>query len=147
MKSQPSEGDSVPRPDDDTEAILSRRKFLIASALAGAGIGVGATGCGSKPRPSPNVYGGACLSVPPRHVREPGPPQPPEPNYQGQPDPPEGGQESSRQFGPIEPDGQDPPDQPESDRARGPQPPDVHTIPQVCLSVTSLPRHRPPREP
>lgn len=42
---------------EDTEAILSRRSFLIKSALSGAG--VAATACGPKPSPHP------CLSEPP----------------------------------------------------------------------------------
>ena len=36
------------RPDEDTEAILNRRRFLIASALAGAGLGAVA-GCDPEP--------------------------------------------------------------------------------------------------
>ena len=53
----------MPTHDDDTQAILRRRRFLIQSALAGAGLGALLTGC----RPEPH----ACLSV------VPAPPKPP----------------------------------------------------------------------
>ena len=40
--------------DEDTEAILSRRRFLIASTLAGAGMGGALSGCRPQP-PEPKV--------------------------------------------------------------------------------------------
>jgi hypothetical protein len=62
---QPREGDqpdaSQGEPTEDRAAILSRRAFLIESALASAGITVGIAGCGpSQKDTAPQV----CLSVP-----------------------------------------------------------------------------------
>jgi hypothetical protein len=57
------------RRDEDTEAILRRRKFLIQSALAGAGLGALLAGCEAEPKvclevtpdgPNPNI----CLQPP-----------------------------------------------------------------------------------
>ena len=45
--------------DEDTEAILSRRRFLISSTLAGAGLGAALSGCRPEP-PQPKV----CLTTP-----------------------------------------------------------------------------------
>jgi hypothetical protein len=61
-------GEAPARREEDREAILSRRKFLIESALASAGItlGVGVAGCGpSKKETAPQV----CLSVAPVEPR------------------------------------------------------------------------------
>jgi hypothetical protein len=60
----PQDGDQPDRDQgeatEDRAAILSRRAFLIESALVSAGITVGVAGCGpSKPDPAPQV----CLSV------------------------------------------------------------------------------------
>jgi len=63
----PPEDDRQGQPDEDTEAILSRRRFLISSTLAGAGLGGAMSGCGPYSRP--------CLTLP----RKPPPPQPPGP--------------------------------------------------------------------
>jgi hypothetical protein len=76
---------------EDRDAILSRRKFLIESALASAGITIGVAGCGpSKKDTGPQV----CLSIapqpqeclkvaPPRpNVCLSPPPQPPPPQPQ-----------------------------------------------------------------
>ena len=40
-----------PRSDEDTEAILNRRRFLIESTMAGAGIGAVLSGCEAQPGP------------------------------------------------------------------------------------------------
>jgi len=93
----PQDGD---RPDDgqgepteDREAILSRRAFLIESALASAGITVGLAGCDTKRGTGPQV----CLSIAapppdagtrkplPRVCLEEMPPQPPRPSVCLQP--------------------------------------------------------------
>jgi len=50
---KPTEGSD--RPSDDSEAILSRRNFLIEAALAGVGIaGIGAS-CEETDEPQPRV--------------------------------------------------------------------------------------------
>ena len=90
--------DEQERAREDTEAILSRRAFLIQSALAGAGVAAGAAGCDkkgkpaqapSKPRPQiclkkrgPRPDGSLrpCLSVRP-------PEEPPRPMTAGDPKP------------------------------------------------------------
>ena len=65
MKSEHRADDPEKWSDEDTEAILSRRRFLIESTLAGAGIGALATGCRPQvclevtPDPEPRV----CLEV------------------------------------------------------------------------------------
>ena len=58
-----------PRRDEDTEAILNRRRFLIESALAGAGLGAVLSGCEDETAPR------ACLSVapPPKTCLQPPP--------------------------------------------------------------------------
>jgi hypothetical protein len=69
MYEDPPPEDARQRPEEDcedTEAILARRRFLIASTLAGAGLGVALSGCQPKPclkvkEPGPRV----CLSVKP----------------------------------------------------------------------------------
>jgi hypothetical protein len=65
-----------PRNDEDTEAILNRRRFLIESTLAGAGIGAVLSGCEAQPclkiKPEPRQ----CLDVPPdRPTSKPTEPQ------------------------------------------------------------------------
>ena len=65
---EPPEDAREKQEDEDTEAILSRRRFLIFSTLAGAGIGPAMSGCQREP-PKPKV----CLKVP---SREPEPPPP-----------------------------------------------------------------------
>ena len=57
--SQEPRGSEEKRHDEDTEAILARRRFLIRSALAGAGLGAVLAGCESKPEAVPRP----CLSV------------------------------------------------------------------------------------
>ena len=65
--------------DDDTEAILRRRRFLIQSALAGAGIGALLAGCAPKPcltvlQPPAEPTPRPCLAVvPPPQPSKPGP--------------------------------------------------------------------------
>ncbi len=54
-------------PPEDREAILSRRRFLIESALASAGITIGVAGCGTKKEEVPQV----CLSPPPQSQKAP----------------------------------------------------------------------------
>jgi hypothetical protein len=138
MKGQPSAGDSESRPDEDTNAILSRRQFLITSSLAGAGIGVAAAGCRPKPdnfRPG-NPFFQPCLSI----ARPRPDPEPPEPNHQDQADPPESSQETPPRFEPFEPDSQNQADAPTSDQQEGRRLPEASTIPQVCLSVSPDPR-------
>jgi hypothetical protein len=86
----PQDGDPPDRGQgeatEDRAAILSRRAFLIESALASAGITVGVAGCGpSKKDTAPQV----CLSVPRECLkvaqpRDAGPP-PPRPNVCLQP--------------------------------------------------------------
>jgi hypothetical protein len=75
---KPGEAPARPgEPAEDRDAILSRRKFLIESALASAGITIGVAGCGpSKKDPGPQV----CLSVAPQ-------PPPPDAAF-AQPPPP-----------------------------------------------------------
>jgi hypothetical protein len=82
------EGEPRPEPDrgeatEDRAAILSRRAFLIESALASAGITVGLAGCGpSKKETVPQV----CLSIalPPPDAAAPAS-QPPRPSVCLQP--------------------------------------------------------------
>lgn len=86
---------SKKRPDEDTQAILDRRRFLIQSTLATAGIVAGAGGCRPEPEvcltpapPEPQV----CLSVaapePCLDVSEPQePPMPPDGSGGNQPEP------------------------------------------------------------
>ena len=87
---QPTDRDE--RPDQDTRAILDRRRFLIASAMAGAGLGAVVAGCSCEPqvcltvvepRPKPG-------SKPATGPPEPKPclsPLPPKPKTAGQPKP------------------------------------------------------------
>ena len=63
--------------DEDTEAILSRRRFLISSTLAGVGIGTALSGCERFARP--------CLQLAP----PPQPPQPPKPEPGPKAEPPQ----------------------------------------------------------
>jgi len=71
-----------PRHDEDTQAILDRRRFLIESTLAGAGLGALAAGCDTeKPRPCLSIAKEPqpCLSVikePPKKPDTATPPQP-----------------------------------------------------------------------
>ena len=91
MKSQREAIDSDGRTDEDTEAILNRRRFLIQSTLASAGVGAVMSGCKAEPEP------GICLSVdPPEPEPEPevcldvAPPEPePEPQVSQDVEPPE----------------------------------------------------------
>jgi len=81
MKSRAQANDPGKRPEEDTEAILGRRRFLIASALAGAGIGIALSGCPMT-----------CLSYAPnpRPCLEVAPPEPePEPQVCLEVEPPE----------------------------------------------------------
>ena len=81
---EPPEEDRQRQGDEDTEAILSRRRFLIFSTLAGAGVGAALSGCRPEP-PQPK----ACFTSstwqgpgPPPELRssqEVRPPKPPEP--------------------------------------------------------------------
>ncbi len=76
MKNQPDANDPAARPDEDTEAILSRRRFLIQSTLAGAGIGAVASVCEAR----------ICLSI----IRDPDKLQEPDPQtYLVEPSEPE----------------------------------------------------------
>jgi len=64
---EPPEDVSPRQGEEDTEAILSRRRFLISSTLAGAGIGAALSGCRTEP-PEPKV----CLTpLPPKQPPEP----------------------------------------------------------------------------
>ncbi len=56
------------RRDEDAEAILNRRRFLIGSALAGAGIGAAAVGCDHWRHHGPPPPPKACLTPPPPKV-------------------------------------------------------------------------------
>jgi len=55
---EPPEDDWEGQLDEDTEAILSRRRFLISSTLAGAGLGATLSGCRRQPQ-EPKV----CLTL------------------------------------------------------------------------------------
>ena len=55
--------------DEDTEAILDRRRFLIESTLAGAGLGAVLAGCDNRSEPH------ACLSIEPQPCLEVEPPE------------------------------------------------------------------------
>ncbi len=71
-------GEPTPRRhDEDTQAILNRRRFLIESTLAGAGLGALAAGCGKEEPQKPQI----CLSVavPPEPPKKPGTATPPQP--------------------------------------------------------------------
>ena len=59
MNDQQHPHDDQPPQDEDTRAILHRRRFLIESALAGIGAGAVLIGCDKKPAGSPKP----CLSV------------------------------------------------------------------------------------
>jgi len=48
-----------PRSEEDTEAIMNRRKFLIESTLVGAGLSAALAGCKSESESEPKV----CLSI------------------------------------------------------------------------------------
>ncbi len=84
-------------PDEDTQAILDRRRFLIESTLAGAGIGIAAAGCRPQACLSVEPEPGPCLSPPPEDA-VPGPtdepevclevvpPEPPPPTGEPEPD-------------------------------------------------------------
>lgn len=61
------------RRDEDAEAILSRRRFLIESAVAGAGLGALAAGCAEEERARP------CLSVMVKELPKPGTATSPQP--------------------------------------------------------------------
>jgi hypothetical protein len=73
MESRPPEDKPRQHVDEDTEAILSRRRFLIQSTLATAGLGVAASGCKPEaclepqvcltPAPPPDVQPQVCLDV------------------------------------------------------------------------------------
>ena len=67
-------GEAPGRPEEDREAILSRRKFLIESALASAGITLGVAGCGPSKETTPEV----CLRVAPQKCLKMAPPRAPD---------------------------------------------------------------------
>ena len=108
------------RPDEDTQAILNRRRFLIASALAGAGLGAAATGCDRDAQPD------ICLKVAPRPRLTPKPPA--KPGTADRPEPkPATAVEPRPCLEPVPPD-------------RGHKP---GTRPEVCLSVEIPPAPKP----
>lgn len=133
MKRQQSAGDSQSRPDEDTEAILSRRQFLIASSLVGAGIGFAATGCRPKPE---NAFPGYPFFQPCLSIAKPRPkPEPPEPGQQGPYDPPVVGPEPADRFEEFEPEWEDQTGAPKTEQPQEPRRPEDCQIPQVCLHV------------
>ncbi len=74
--------------NDDTEAILARRRFLVQSTLAGLGVGVVAvTGC--APKPCLTLVPDACLKPPPPDPEVCLKPAPPDPKPCLKPKPPE----------------------------------------------------------
>lgn len=77
MSIRPPKDEPEKQPNEDTQAILDRRRFLIESTLAGTGIGLAASGC----RPQ------ACLSVEPDSGPRRSPP--PEENLSGTEDQPQ----------------------------------------------------------
>ncbi|MBC8874166.1 MAG: hypothetical protein H8E44_32405 [Planctomycetes bacterium] len=77
MDDQP-QSDDPKRREEDTEAILHRRRFLIQSTLASAGLGAVVSGC--QPQACLSAAPDPCLSVAPEPEPQPcldvGPPEP-----------------------------------------------------------------------
>ncbi|HUT34348.1 MAG TPA: hypothetical protein VNE39_12755 [Planctomycetota bacterium] len=103
--------------DEDAQAILDRRRFLIESTLAGATLGALAAGCDTDPQ--------ACLT----------PPRPPKPKTAGEPPPPPKPTTSATPQPCLE---VAPPPKPKTGTA--PQPCLSMPAPKVCVRMAPKPK-------